>query len=179
MTAVNRFAGPVAANAAGSAFAEIRKSGCGLGRAAPRGMCGDILLTRTIGGVGVATKVSRKRFRGLLLSLSGAHAACRVILVGAEGSPDIPLAEFDETEAVARWRAMASALGLAMLVRDERGVDIAVDERMGGVVRGAQPNLRRRKPLSRRRPRFLMRRKMSRLPLEPSVFQGREITATR
>jgi hypothetical protein len=142
-------------------------------------MSGQILVTRTIGGVAVTVPMPRKRFRGVLLCLPGLQPACRVVLVGTAGAPDILLADLDESEAVARWRSLALALGLAMLIRDERGVEIAVDQRLGGVVRGAQPGHRRKKPLSRRRPRFLMRRKMSRLPLEPAVFRGREITATR
>lgn len=88
----------------------------------------------------------------------------------------LPLSVADDLEeVVADWKAWARVLGLPMLIVEVDGSWRAIDSRIGQVVVGRVRPRRARSVMNGRRPRFLTRRKVGRLPAEPVMIAGREI----
>jgi hypothetical protein len=86
---------------------------------------------------------------------------------------------YPEEEAVAAWRRLGLAAGLALAIEGPDGtVDIPYPQ-LGRVRLG--PTRQRRRPgvLSGRRPRFLTRRKTRRFPQRPRVHREREMVGRR
>lgn len=106
---------------------------------------------------------------GLVLSTEIDALGRRVITIRAlypEGELGYPLdSATDDQNAVALWRGLAREFGLALYLRDARGVMTPVTPRTE-----ARTSPRRRgSPLSGRRPRFLARRKGPPAPWYPCL----------
>jgi hypothetical protein len=91
----------------------------------------------------------------------------------------VPLAVYSDLEdVVADWLGWARALRLPRLMAEPDGRVTAIDQRLGALdVRPTAPR-RRRSVLSKRRPRFLARRKPGTVGAQPMVM-GAEMTAGR
>lgn len=91
----------------------------------------------------------------------------------------VPLATYaDLDDVVADWLTWARALRLPRLMAEPDGRVSVIDQRLGSLdVRPTAPR-RRRSVLSKRRPRFLARRKPGALGAQPLVM-GAEMTAGR
>lgn len=85
------------------------------------------------------------------------------------------LADADEENVVALWRRMAADLGQKLLIETDEGSVSEVNGQIGLVQLGSGADRRRCSALAKRRPFFLRRRKVARLPDRPIVVRGREI----
>jgi hypothetical protein len=103
-----------------------------------------------------------------------------VVLSHAAPAQEVLLFEADDDEnVIAEWRLWATMLGLPLLMEGLDGRTVAAETRLGEVD-VARPRPRRRHSyLSARRPRFLSRRRASKMPLVPFVHHDeREIIAS-
>ncbi len=88
----------------------------------------------------------------------------QVVVVSRNGRLPVPVGPLmDDCEIVAHWRRVAEDLGLRLLVERMEGGLFAPYEQIGRVRLGPFRYRRRNATLSRRRPRFLQRRKTARL----------------
>ena len=113
------------------------------------------------------------------LALAFADGVFRITITDAAGRPLGTLGPFAEDEVVAVWRRVAAASGLPLLVAGPDGSLEPAYPQVGRLRLGAERDTRRLAVLSGRRPRFLVRRKASRLPRRPLVHQESEIAAGR
>jgi uncharacterized protein DUF6101 len=101
-----------------------------------------------------------------------------VAVVDADGRTLLRLGPYDEADVIAVWRGLGAASGLALMVRHEDGRIEQPFPQIGRVQLGAIRIRRRHGLLNGRRPRFLVRRKTTRLPVRPLIHRGeREIAA--
>jgi Family of unknown function (DUF6101) len=100
-----------------------------------------------------------------------------VAVVDADGRTLLRLGPYDEADVIAVWRALGAASGLALMVRHEDGRIEQPFPQIGRVQLGAIRIRRRHGLLNGRRPRFLVRRKTTRLPLRPLIHREREMFA--
>lgn len=96
-----------------------------------------------------------------------------IVLVDSLGATVMVLGCFEEDEVVAVWRELAAATGLPLITQSEDGALQHPYPQVGRVQLG-RIRIRRRHGL-RRRPRFLARRKTTRLARRPIVYREREI----
>lgn len=89
----------------------------------------------------------------------------------------IPFGVFPADDVVAVWRGAAQHYGLPLIIAGDDGVMQEPLPQIGRLLVGPVRIRRRLGSLSGRRPRFLTRRKTSRLPCRPVVHHGREIAA--
>lgn len=95
-----------------------------------------------------------------------------LLVVDSAGEVLSRLGPFTEEDVVAVWRDLAVKSGLPrMLLRDGGGLSI-VSHQIGRLALGKTRQRRRHGLLNGRRPRFLVRRKSSRLPARPQVYRG-------
>jgi hypothetical protein len=137
----------------------------------------DILIARRFGGVKMSISVPVPAYQGVLLDLVASEDGApryRLLLAHRDRDLDVALAETrDADEAAKEWAYWAARLGLPRLAVTEAGAFTDVDAPEPRPVvtprRGASS-------VSRRRPRFLARRKTG-APVEgAAVFAGeREI----
>jgi Family of unknown function (DUF6101) len=130
------------------------------------GATGQILVTRVIAGVRITSSEKRASFTGVILRVPPAekNASYAIILASASDRDDVVLErQLREHEVVARWRSIASALGLPALILHADGELEFLQTQLGGVIVGSADTGRRRTPPRNRRSRFLMRRKSGRL----------------
>jgi hypothetical protein len=115
---------------------------------------------------------------GVLLSQSDLAADLYDIsLVHADGrGPTVLVSAQDDSAVVAQWRKTALSLGLPLLVMRDDGEVLQPYEHCGAVTVGPFRYRRRNATLSRRRPRFLQRRKCGRLPERPLVRRERDMS---
>jgi Family of unknown function (DUF6101) len=130
------------------------------------GATGEILVTRAVAGVRITSPEKRSSFTGVILKVPSAGKGARyaIVLASKLGADDIVLEQcLREHEVVARWRAIASSLGLPALILHADGELEYLQIQLGGIIVGSADTDRRRNPSRNRRPRFLMRRKSGRL----------------
>ena len=117
-----------------------------------------VVIARRLAGVDMRLSVPVADYRGLALSLEtkcDGSVFFRLTLVHADVDLSAIVFETeDDVEIVALWRACARDLGLPALVESEPGLY----ERADAAGR-APPQRRRNATLTRRRPRFLSRRR--------------------
>jgi hypothetical protein len=89
------------------------------------------------------------------------------------------LGRFDENEVVAVWRELAATTGFPLLTQSEDGAVQQPFPQVGRVRLGRVRIRRRHGLLNGRRPRFLVRRKTTRLPRRPTVYREHEIIGSR
>jgi hypothetical protein len=94
-------------------------------------------------------------------------------LVDDLGATVMVLGRFGEDQVVAVWRDLGAATGLPLITQSEDGALQHPYPQVGRVQLG-RIRIRRRHGL-RRRPRFLVRRKTTRLSRRPTVHREREI----
>jgi hypothetical protein len=134
----------------------------------------DILIARSFGGIDMRIQVPVPAYRGVFLDVvEGDDGAprYRLLLAHADRDLDVVLEETGDAEAVeAAAQDWASWLGLPV---------VAEDENEAGPVAGSLPIPRRGgSALRRRRPRFLMRRRIGETARLGQVFAGeREIVS--
>lgn len=133
-------------------------------------------------GIPMAMRMKTSVFEGVAVRFAAAEGSDepRVVLELLHRDPNLSLpltVAVDMDEIVADWRAWGKILSLPLLIVEADGSWHPVEQRIGAVdVRPARPR-RRRTILTRRRPRFLVRRKPGLIPELPTFVSGREITA--
>jgi hypothetical protein len=101
------------------------------------------------------------------------ETAFEVALVFGEGEPEIQLRYTSDDELViAEWRTLAAQLGQPLLIEMPDRTVIEARQQVGLVQLGALHLRRRCAAITKRRPRFLCRRKASRLPERPVMVRG-------
>lgn len=116
---------------------------------------------------------------GVVLDLSGATDDLRIVIVDHAGAPAHILGPFPEEDVIAVWRSIALASGLTPMMRAWNGRTEPLACQLGRLRLGRTQDRRRTGVLNRRRPRFLVRRKSTRLPPRPLVFREPEIAGGR
>jgi hypothetical protein len=99
--------------------------------------------------------------------------AFEIALVDGGGGTLMVLGQFGEDDVVAAWRKLGSATGFPLITQSEDGALQHPYPQVGRLQLG-RIRIRRRHGLGRR-PRFLVRRKATRLPRRPTVYREREI----
>ncbi|MFG5118723.1 DUF6101 family protein [Methylorubrum sp. POS3] len=95
-----------------------------------------------------------------------------LLLVDAEGEVLMRLGPFTEEDVVAQWRDLSAKGGLPRMLLREDGSLVPVSQQIGRLALGRSRQRRRNGSLSGRRPRFLTRRKATRLPARPCIHRG-------
>lgn len=115
---------------------------------------------------------------GIALRLAGPEGdeeSFDIAAVDADGAMLMSLGRFSEEEVVAEWRRLGAASGLPLMIERSNGTLAMPYPQIGRVQLGEIRIRRRHGLLSRRRPRFLTRRKTGRLPVRPAIHREREI----
>ncbi|NEW88888.1 hypothetical protein DU475_16675 [Rhodopseudomonas sp. WA056] len=122
-----------------------------------------VVLRRAVSGMRMAVNVSVSDFRGI--GCRGLDDGRMLMLVHRDPSLSIPLGISDDAEEIERmWALWSEIFGLPQLPEDK--------------LREPAQRRRRHHVISKRRPRFLTRRRVGRLPDAPKCFAGeREIIA--
>lgn len=100
-------------------------------------------------------------------------------VLGVGGEDLVRLGPFDEEDVIAEWRRLGAASGLPLVVVGEAGEIAAPYPQIGPLKLGAVRLRRRHNLLNGRRPRFLSRRKVGRLPVRPLIHRGEPELASR
>ena len=125
-----------------------------------------VILRRAVQGMRVALNVPVTAFLGVAVRLIGAadDAPGRVAVMLEHRDPALSIELFaahDSNDVMAEWRLWARVLGLPLLVADGDGALNEPFPRLGAVrLKAPTARRRRRSPLARRRPKFLVRRRM-------------------
>ena len=98
-----------------------------------------------------------------------------IALVDEAGGTLMALGQYGEEEVVAVWRELGAVTGFPLITQSEDGALQHPYPQVGRVQLG-RVRIRRRHGPSRR-PRFLARRKTTRLPRRPTVYREPEIIA--
>ncbi len=93
-------------------------------------------------------------------------------VLDAQGELLMRLGSLTEEEVVAVWRNCCRTSGLPRMIRREDGSVATVSPQLGCVALGTSRQRRRHGLLNGRRPRFLTRRKATRLPARPRIYRG-------
>ena len=127
-------------------------------------------------GPTAARRTVAAQARGVLLSQSEVPGDFYDIsLVYSDGrTPQVLAAAQDDAAVVAHWRRTAIELGLPLMVQRQDGEILQPYQNCGAVMMGPFRYRRRTATISRRRPRFLQRRKTTCLPERPVVLSKRE-----
>ena len=112
--------------------------------------------------------------QGVLLHHDDETGRFDLVLVDGQGHAALRF-EAAEEEAVAMWRALGAATGAPLMLQREDGALETPYPQVGRLALGRSRIRRRHGLLNGRRPRFLVRRKTTRLPNRPQVFREREI----
>ncbi|TDR93893.1 DUF6101 family protein [Enterovirga rhinocerotis] len=113
------------------------------------------------------------------LALEFEEGRFAIHISGPDDEPLVTLGLYDHEDVIAVWRAMAASSGLPLLLPGPDGRLQQPYPQIGRLVVGACIERRRLGVLSGRRPRFLARRKSSRLPRRPLVHRNTEIVEGR
>lgn len=119
------------------------------------------------------------RLAGVVLDLARDVDDLRIVIVDRDGEPAYSFGPFAEEDVIAVWRSLAGATGLTPMMRAWNGRTEPLACQLGRLRLGQAQDRRRLGVLSRRRPRFLVRRKSARLPPRPLIFREREIAGGR
>ena len=143
-----------------------------------------VTIRRAVAGVPMAIRVASHAYRGVALRITGLEDGrfhYEVELAHRDPDLSVPLGEGEDLAAIeAQWRAWVAFLGLPALAGRTGSADTPVN--LDGIeIDRRMPQPRRRGALaSRRRPRFLKRRALGRIPasvvdVDPTVlFYGWE-----
>lgn len=125
-----------------------------------------------IAGVRILRKSAE--WKGVSLRLAntgGTDDGFELALTSGDGR-SIRIASVDVEDAIALWRSCGKASGLPLLLEGMDGLMTEPYPQLGRIMLGATSHRRRYAFLNGRRPRFLTRRKTSRLPERPIMVQG-------
>ena len=143
-----------------------------------------VILRRALQGMRIALNVPVKAFRGVSIRLvpeeGETPAGVAVYLEHLDPALSIELyAAENSDDVVAEWRLWSRVLALPLLLTGEDGILREPYERIGAVrCKAPTPRRRRRSSLHRRRPKFLVRRRVGVASAAMPVHQGeREIIA--
>lgn len=118
------------------------------------------------------------RAAGLALAADPTTAdRCLIAVVDETGAAVLTLGSHAEEDVVALWRRIGAESGLPLMVIDEHGRPVVAQPQIGRVRLGLAHSRRGHGLLSGRRPRFLVRRKTSRLGLRPRIHRGERVIA--
>ncbi|WP_342359160.1 DUF6101 family protein [Terrarubrum flagellatum] len=133
-------------------------------------------MTDVIAGVSITRRLPNSRFVGVMASERADDPAESEIALLRDDGVSVVLSVQGDADVVAEWRAASRSFGLPMIVqRPDAGV-IALEAMIGPLLLGKAHSGRRMRALTRsRRPRFLMRRQTTRLPLAPIVHHAVEM----
>ncbi len=140
-----------------------------------------VLLMRRLGAVAMNVALPVTSYRGIALRIIPGEREeddrVTVSLVHRDRDFDIPLYEAsDDDDVIAEWRLWGTTLGLPLMIEGVDGHLVAADKRIGALTVDRPRPRRRHALLTGRRPRFLTRRRMTRLPMVPFVhLDEREI----
>ena len=142
-------------------------------------LSGDrVAIARSLGGVFMTLTLAPSAFHGVVLRLRGLADGVfhfQILLVHRDPDLCVTLLEAeDDSEILAEWRLWAKFLGVPALV--EREENRAVPERphLGAVAIAPVGPRRRGRTVTRRRPRFLTRRKLGG-PVKAAPACGRQL----
>ena len=143
-----------------------------------------VILRRAVQGMRIALNVPVTAFLGIAIRLTPAidaePASVAVLLEHRDPALSIELFSAAHSEdVIAEWRLWGRVLGLPLLVTGNDGALSEPFRRIGAVQHNTPtPRRRRRSPLAKRRPRFLMRRRPGNPRASATVHHGeREIIA--
>ena len=143
-----------------------------------------VILRRAVQGMRIALNVPVQAFLGVSIRLTpeqnGVPAGIGVFLEHSDPALSIELySAHDSDDVVAEWQLWSRTLGVPCLVAGSDGVLTSPFPMLGAVrFKGAAQRRRRRSAVSKRRPRFLARRRAGVARTMPLVHQGeREIIA--
>jgi hypothetical protein len=105
----------------------------------------------------------------------GANEIFRIMLATEDGREILDLGPFGDDDAIAIWRSLGASTGLPMVIVGRDGRLYRPYDQIGRLMLGPARQRRRFAPLSRRRPRFLIRRKSARMPRRPLVYREPEL----
>jgi hypothetical protein len=144
---------------------------------------GRVVIDRKVEGVAMRLGLRCSAYRGVVLSLTGAPEAPYFTIRLDHADPELSVilaATVDDAEIVALWRSFAAQTGLPRYLEREPGVLEPAETRLGDVVIGPAPVMRRRGAVALlRRPRFLTRRRMGERRLMKRVACERVLSAPR
>jgi hypothetical protein len=127
---------------------------------------GSVVIRRVVAGVPMAIRVASAAYRGVALRISGfddGRFHYEVKLLHRDPDLAVLLAEGgDEAAIAAQWREWVKFLGLPALVGRTELSDVQVNIDGVDLARRLPSPRRRGSAAARRRPRFLMRRKVGR-----------------
>ena len=141
---------------------------------------GRVLIERSYSGISMRVGIAASSYAGVALALSldaGGSPKYRILLAHRDADLSVVLHECDGEDSVAEWKSWARYFALPRLVeRFDGGFDKATNN-LGQVELGAANASRRRGAwISRRRPRFLARRRIGNASMSGVSFAGeREI----
>lgn len=134
-----------------------------------------VRIDRTVGGIAMRVAVPVRNYQGVALTLASdaeGALAYRLHLVHADRDLCVALDEAsDDQDIVADWRLWSRFLRLPALVERRPGAVERADPSLGDLLLG-EGATERRPRRSRRRPRFLLRRKTGVLGATPVVHAG-------
>jgi hypothetical protein len=143
-----------------------------------------VVLRRAVSGIRMAVNVAVDTFLGVAVRVvpgtGGAPPGVCVSLEHRDPGLSVPLYfASNNDEVVAEWQLWARVLGLPLLLADAAGTLREPFRRIGAVrVWVVAPRRRRRNAISRRRPSFLMRRRVGEPRATAVIYRGeREIIA--
>lgn len=111
------------------------------------------------------------KLHGAVLDLTRGEEDLRIVLVDKAGEAVLTLGPFAEDDVIATWRGVVASSGLTPMMRAWNGYTEPLANQIGKLRLGRAQDRKRLAVLARRRPRFLVRRKSTRLPKLPLVFR--------
>jgi hypothetical protein len=126
---------------------------------------------------GIPQAVLSSRLLGLALQFR--RDAFLIQVCGSDEAERLDLGPFDYEEVVAVWRRLAASSGLPLLLPGPDGVLQQPYPQIGRLLVGPVTERRKAAVLNGRRPRFLTKRRASRLPRRPRIHRETEIAAGR
>ena len=139
-----------------------------------------VVCRRLPSGIPMAMRMPINIFEGVAVRMVNEADDVTIVieLLHQDPSLSLPLTVArDMDEVVADWRAWGRVLGLPLLTVDVDGSYRPVEDRIGALTIGSMRPRRRRSVLSKRRPRFLSRRRMGKPSERPVHVVEREITS--
>ena len=117
--------------------------------------------------------IQRGDAAGVTISCEGGRFV--LTIRDAAGAALLAFGPYGDDDVLAVWRSLCDRSGLPMAQVDGRGDIRPLLPHLGRIALGAAPDRSRLAVLSGRRPRFLTRRKPSRMPGRPLVHREPEI----
>jgi hypothetical protein len=124
----------------------------------------------------IVTPAAMAQFEGVAVRPRACDTDFELLLVHANAERNLSVGVFEAEEIVAVWRAFGLASGLPLVLERDGTLERPYPQ-VGRLQLGPIRVRRRYALLAGRRPRFLARRKTTRLPDRPTVWRGHEISA--